>query len=579
MLSVKSGWRRPRLSIRSLMIGVAVVALAFATSWVYLPWLRWRLRVDRIIDKKLAGRDRHRDIFFDPTYEKYYDLTGPEYQDVVGDPRYVAERLLETSAKDGDPQRRAEAFSALRRLLVETSSPAVAREFLGRVLRQAVAGTLSPGDEQAAVSVVIDLVSYLGLDEAQRAAILARARKLARGPDPGRLMLLWVILIDQIGGAAETEFLLELEDARDPGSFTVSQDTRPIYSRSPALLDHIRRWLNDPARALGALDYTILPFTAQGRRLLLDVVLAPGRDDNVRRKAIRLLKRDRTGVELLLQDCENPDHRRILGKLYGPDRFSLNTSGYLLPAQIDKWPIAHGFEEAKRPDDIRPELQQLRDHYDVGFDAWFTFTRGLNLPWSSLRRWMLKRGKTQAEADRAVHEAIDVYLTVARELSGQSDLGTLAEWDEWYRAARPKPISQARWLQRMLAHPDLVVLNQFHEIYVIPSRSVAPELVDDYAKLVRAVPAGSRWRLCLLLLLYCDRVEEAPLLIDDIEQELRDHPVRFGDRNLWPIRILRYRFGVNYFWDVAAWRRWWTEYQGKAIASPAGTGGRANGHG
>jgi hypothetical protein len=68
-------------------------------------------------------------------------------------------------------------------------------------------------------------------------------------------------------------------------------------------------------------------------------------------------------------------------------------------------------------------------------------------------------------------------------------------------------------------------------------------------------------------------------LIDDFEQELRDHRGRFAERNSWPIRILAYRFGVNHFWNIAAWRRWWTEYKGKAIASPAGAGGRANGHG
>ncbi len=113
------------------MIGVAALALVFACVWVYLPWLRWRLRVDRIIDKKLAGRDRHGNVFFGPTYEKYYALTGPEYQDVLKDPRYVAERLLEDSANDADPQRRAEAFSALRRLLAESASPALAQEFLG----------------------------------------------------------------------------------------------------------------------------------------------------------------------------------------------------------------------------------------------------------------------------------------------------------------------------------------------------------------------------------------------------------------------------------------------------------------
>jgi hypothetical protein len=28
-----------------------------------------------------------------------------------------------------------------------------------------------------------------------------------------------------------------------------------------------------------------------------------------------------------------------------------------------------------------------------------------------------------------------------------------------------------------------------------------------------------------------------------------------------PGRILRWRFGVNYFWDVAAWRQWWKGYQ------------------
>jgi hypothetical protein len=106
----KPGMWRPRLSIRALMIGVAALALAFASVCVYLPWLRWRLRVDRIIDKKLAGRDKQRGVFFDPTYEKYYDLTGPEYRDVLKDPRYVAERLLEDSANDADLGRRAEAF-------------------------------------------------------------------------------------------------------------------------------------------------------------------------------------------------------------------------------------------------------------------------------------------------------------------------------------------------------------------------------------------------------------------------------------------------------------------------------------
>ncbi len=65
------------------------------------------------------------------------------------------------------------------------------------------------------------------------------------------------------------------------------------------------------------------------------------------------------------------------------------------------------------------------------------------------------------------------------------------------------------------------------------------------------------------------------MLIDDIEQELRDCPRRFAERNIWPIRILSFRFGVNYFWDVAAWRRWWADNQGKA-AERAGEPSRNN---
>ena len=32
------------------------------------------------------------------------------------------------------------------------------------------------------------------------------------------------------------------------------------------------------------------------------------------------------------------------------------------------------------------------------------------------------------------------------------------EWEEWHRVAQPRPVSQARWLEQMLAHPELVVL-------------------------------------------------------------------------------------------------------------------------
>ncbi len=179
-----------------------------------------------IIDQKLVSSNKMPVLFSAPSYKDYNLLTGAELQDILGDPRYVAERLLETSAKDADPRRRVESFDALHRFLVEAASPPVAREFLDRVLRRAVAGTLPDGDERAAIQVVEVLGAGLGLDVAQRAAILRRARTLAHGPDPGGLLPFWVFLIGQVEGTAETEFLLELEDARDPRSFTFNQGSR-----------------------------------------------------------------------------------------------------------------------------------------------------------------------------------------------------------------------------------------------------------------------------------------------------------------------------------------------------------------
>ena len=570
MPTTKPGWRRPRLSIRALMIGIATLALAFASIWVYVPWLKWRVRVDRIIDKKLAAPDQNANIMFDPSYATYNKLTGPEYLDVLANPRYVAERLFETSANDADPKRRAKAFSALQRLLVEAGLPALAQEFLGRVLRQAVAGTPTPGDEQAAIEFVETLESYLGLDDAQRASILARARQLARGPDPGDTLPFWVSLIGQVGGPPEIEFLLELDDARDPKSFTFGVGSPLMHLRVPALLDHIKRWLDEPTRALGALDYTILPCTALGRQLLLDVVLTPGREDDVRRKAMRLLKRDCNGVELLLRACKDAERRRILGRFYGPDRQNATVYSRGLPAQLDGWFLPMNLAEVMNPDDPRPELLELHAESVYINYPWLTLIGGTSTSyWSHLRKRMLDQGKTDAEAERSVQAIVEGDVAVARELSGRNDLSTHEEWEQWSRETKIEAqlVTFGRWLELMVAHPDLMAIKEFERYFDSP-RSVKPELVPALARLARTAPSGTRWRACLTLLLYCDRTEEAPLLIDELEHELRDHPYRFADRNTWPILILRYRFGVNYFWDVAAWRRWWADYQRQVMPRP-----------
>jgi hypothetical protein len=56
----------------------------------------------------------------------------------------------------------------------------------------------------------------------------------------------------------------------------------------------------------------------------------------------------------------------------------------------------------------------------------------------------------------------------------------------------------------MLVYPDLMRLKEFAR-YIDAPRSVPPELVPKFARLARATPAGSRWRLCQTLLLYTER--------------------------------------------------------------------------
>ena len=52
---------------------------------------------------------------------------------------------------------------------------------------------------------------------------------------------------------------------------------------------------------------------------------------------MRLLKRDCNGLDRLLRACEDPDRRRILGQLYGPDNLNLTVYSNGLPAQLDGW--------------------------------------------------------------------------------------------------------------------------------------------------------------------------------------------------------------------------------------------------
>ncbi len=101
----------------------------------------------------------------------------------------------------------------------------IRHEFLGRVLGQAVGGKLPADGEQSAIMVVQQVGSELGLKDSRRLAIIGRVRELARDPAPSDLLGMWVSLVGQIGGPAETQLLLELEGLGDSNKSGRSQES------------------------------------------------------------------------------------------------------------------------------------------------------------------------------------------------------------------------------------------------------------------------------------------------------------------------------------------------------------------
>ena len=230
-----------------MMLAVAAVAVVLASVLVYIPWLLWRTRVDRIIDRKLVESEPVGILFYSPTFQQMHGLTASELQDLLDAPDYVTDRLLAISRDDPSWTRRSRVLSDSLMFLTENGREPLLRKSRDRVLRRAIAGTGPDSDESAAVDFVTSLGSFLGFDDAQRTAILARARRLARGPDPSHLLRHWVLLIGAIGGEREIEFLLELEDTLPEDAFVYPGHFPLEHSRSPALLARIRRWLDDPS--------------------------------------------------------------------------------------------------------------------------------------------------------------------------------------------------------------------------------------------------------------------------------------------------------------------------------------------
>ncbi len=79
-----------------------------------------------------------------------------------------------------------------------------------------------------------------------------------------------------------------------------------------------------------------------------------------------------------------------------------------------------------------------------------------------------------------------------------------------------------------------------------------------YLRMLHEGPYDSQYWAAHALLIYSDNLEAVPVLIKLIGQGAPDPSPGF---NPGEIDLLKRRFAVNYFRDVAAWEAWWKSYE------------------
>src|SRR5262245_31857437 len=206
-----------RFTLRTMVIAIAILALVFAYMWVLVPYWRWRERVNVVIEKKLLHPDPARGFLSDYRYEYSYGLTSLDERDLRREPGYVVAKLLDAARQQPTADHRQVALTGLQDyVLYEARSPAAAKEVVDRLVTRVLRNDWPPDDVASTLMVLDRLVPLVGLEDSQRADILAKGRELSQRSDARSRLPWWVYLIGDIGGQEEIEFLLEMEDSFGP---------------------------------------------------------------------------------------------------------------------------------------------------------------------------------------------------------------------------------------------------------------------------------------------------------------------------------------------------------------------------
>jgi hypothetical protein len=333
-----------------------------------------------------------------------------------------------------------------------------------------------------------------------------------------------------------------------------------------------------------ALGMPIMLTTPRGRAFLLAYAEDAKNPPQLRRKAVHMLKRNREGIRLLLDVCEDPARRATVARFFGRDNTNLVSGGTWDMIDANYWPVDSHFKAANAsdPSDPRPELRMILayrsdgaslplgryvDDLDVGTESQVLLRRGV--PASEVDAVARARA---ARARRMLEtlvppphpETRDGWAARLKSVDGPTP------WDVYLDAlARHPDAPIPGYRLGYTQHPDALAFYLPYQITLPPGTEPAMiRLARDHPESYGAEPLKA-------LLIYGGRWQEAEGIFDLMESILRRTPDRLSARDPDLLRALVCRFAVNRGWDVDAWRSWWRR-EGRAEAEAESTAGRTS---
>jgi hypothetical protein len=503
---------RPRFRLRTLLGFVTLAAMVAA----YGPKLYRRYVADRAVRLTLEGGSNVNFWSLAP------EADSPKEQAawLADDADRIVERLLrriEAGPRDLNS----------RRLLHEIVDRAHSAPLRAKAAKRLLAVVGRDPESTASDDLLLLLLARWlpspGIEPAFYNEIVAKAK--ARGPN---LSPAWAKLLVALGSRNAIELLLQSGGTHDGQLAEGIHNSALTWSSWPGLLPHVRRWLEDPKLAPLVIRYHVLYSTDDCRNVLLGLATNPAQQAQLRKWAIETLELTLPGRELLLEACREPAQRTLLEEVLDEQFEDSIHAAQRRAAQING-------------DDL---LQELID--ELAGTSWL-LASGSGPP------------RTPAELAAARDSMKKDSQRILVALSGRDDLKKPEEWQAWLDAAHPPAVSYQRLLSLVIAEPDLLKHHSMsRRAFLYEPGSMPDDCLPLYLQMLHNGPWESQYCAAYALLWHSDNLDAVPVLIDRISQA----PSGDDAFEVYPaIQLLQQRFAVNYFWDAAAWKEWWQQYQ------------------